>query len=117
MLNAKKINILGAGTSFRDTYAPLILQKNGLEIALIACGESQFGCLKYPEQSDGYAWIFSEQIAKNIMNLRNEVDFIIVLPHAGLEMADIPLPEWRHFYRTLIDYGADLVIASHPHVI
>lgn len=117
VLSNKKISILGAGTSFRDAYAPLILQKSGLKIALIACGESQFGCLKYPEQSYGYAWIFSEQIAKNVMTLRNEVDFIIVLPHAGLEMADIPLPEWRYCYRTLIDYGADLVIASHPHVI
>lgn len=29
---------------------------------------------------------------------------------------DQPLPEWRDVYRQFIDNGADVVIASHPHV-
>jgi poly-gamma-glutamate synthesis protein (capsule biosynthesis protein) len=38
-----------------------------------------------------------------------------VLPHDGIEYIDLPLPETIARYRDFIDYGADGVIASHPH--
>ncbi len=107
----------GAGNTFEETYKPLILVKDGLKIAFLACGESQFGCVKSKEESLGYAWVNSNEISKQILKLKSEVDFLIVLPHAGLEMEDLPLPEWRLCYQNFIDLGTDMVIASHPHVI
>ncbi len=110
--------LTGVGFDFNSIYKPLILNKNGISIGLIAACESQFGCIKENHNiSGGYAWIFSNIIIKNIIELKNKVDFIIILPHAGLEMENLPLPEWRNLYKTFIDYGADLVVASHAHVI
>lgn len=37
--------------------------------------------------------------------------------HGGLECEDYPLLEWREIYHSFIDFGADLIIASHPHII
>ena len=42
---------------------------------------------------------------------------LIVQVHAGVELLDVPIPEWRAKYRQLIDLGADVVIAHHPHVM
>lgn len=110
--------ILGAGLTYNDIYKPLVSEINHVKIAFIACAESQFGCVKYANTADyGYAWVFSDLIPKLIQDLKNKVDFVVVLPHAGLEMENFPLPEWRRCYKNFIEYGADLVIASHPHVI
>ena len=37
--------------------------------------------------------------------------------HAGLEKVNYPLPEFREQYKRFIDYGADAIIAHHPHVV
>lgn len=108
----------GAATAFDEIYKPLIIEKNNIKIAIIAAAETQFGCAKNPDENNhGYAWIFSDIIIKNIIKLKKQTDFIIIMPHAGLEMQNLPLPEWRKLYKTLIDFGADLIVASHPHVI
>jgi hypothetical protein len=115
----KKYNIefSGAGINYKEIYKPLIITKNNIRIGIIAAAEAQFGCAKSEEQQTGYAWLFSDIIVKNILDLKNKVDFILILPHAGLEMEDLPLPEWRKLYKSFIDFGADIIIASHPHVI
>lgn len=107
----------GAANTYKDVYEPLVLTKGHFKIAILACGESQFGCVTSKEQKTGYAWVNSNEVCKHIVNLKSTVDFIIILPHAGLEMENLPLPEWRSCYQNFIDLGADLVIASHPHVV
>jgi len=107
----------GASPNYDQIYKPLILDKNGIKVALISCGEAQFGCAKSEETQGGFAWVFSPQIPKLIRELKSKVNFIVVVPHAGLEMEELPLPEWRSCYKNLIDLGADLIVASHPHVI
>ncbi len=111
-------HLLGAGLDYESIYQTLILDKNNVKIGFVAAGEAQFGCVKENYNVvGGYAWIFSDLIIKNIVELRSKVDFIVIVPHAGLEMESLPLPEWRNLYKKFIDYGADLVVASHAHVI
>ena len=116
ILNQKNLTT-GANITYQAAYTPLIIEKNNLKIAIVACGEYQFGGLKSRENSKGYAWIFSSELRKSVRDLKGKVDFIVLLPHAGLEMVELPLPEWRECYKELIDLGADLIVASHPHVI
>ncbi len=112
-----KIHSVGAAINFPEVYKPLIICKEGVKIALFSLAEGQFGCSRSIEYPSGFAWIMHPEITHAILSVRQEVDFIIILAHAGLEMCYLPLPEWRDIYRNFIDLGADLVVGSHPHVI
>ncbi len=116
-LDERKIQHLGAGVGFDAAYQPLIIEKNGVKIGLVNGAEGQAGCMKSTESPYGYAWILHPEITKSIARLRSECDLVIVFPHAGLEFFDLPLPEWREIYRSLIDAGADAVVATHTHVV
>tara|TARA_B100000902_G_C27152672_1_gene834564 strand:- start:103 stop:702 length:600 start_codon:yes stop_codon:yes gene_type:complete len=48
---------------------------------------------------------------------KNRNTFIIIYCHTGLELFEYPLTKDEAIYKKLIDYGADLVIGSHPHRI
>ena len=117
-LEAKGIVVGGAGKCYEDAYAPIIIEKDGISLAVLCLAEAQFGCCKsHNENRCGYAWILNPLIGKTIQDLKGKYNYVICFAHAGLEMCDIPLPEWRDCYRGLIDYGCDIVIASHPHII
>lgn len=112
-----KLKSFGAGFGEEEVYRPCVIEKNNIKVALLGVGEAQFGIFKEDTQEAGYAWIFHNQVLKKINQLKQTNDFVIVIPHAGLEMEKLSLPEWRSAYQNFIDWGADMVIASHPHVI
>jgi len=116
-LSEKNYHAHGAAETYDKAYQPLIINKNGISIALIAVCEAQFGCLTGTEQNSGYAWAFNPEVFELISKAKAENDFVVVLPHGGLEMFDYPLPEFRNLYKKYIDFGADLVVGGHPHVI
>ncbi len=109
----------GAGLNFDQAYQPCWVEAPGMRIALLSFAEAQFGVLQDEHIVDqaGYAWIEHPRARKAVREAREKADWLIVQVHAGLEMVDLPLPEWRQRYRELIDLGADLVIGHHPHVI
>lgn len=112
-----QIKTFGAGTGLTRIYEPCFVQKNGINIAILGLGEAQFGVVKSNDTKTGYGWIFHPLVIKTLVELKQKADYVIVMPHAGLEMCSLPLPEWRDCYKNLIDWGADLIIGSHPHVI
>ncbi len=111
------INILGLGTA-EDVYRVKIVECEGVRIGFIAACQREFGALDGDnERSYGYAWINDDRIDRAIIEARTHCDVLFVCPHAGVEEVEVPLPEWRKRYRSLIDLGADAVIASHPHIV
>ena len=63
----------------------------------------------------GCAYINDLKVNHVIIEAKKKVDYLFVLPHDGIEYIDIPMPETIARYRDFIDYGADGVIAAHPH--
>lgn len=112
------ISILGAGLSYRSAYQASFFVHEGQRVGLLAFGEAQFGVLQSEilDQQAGFAWIDSPDARMAVLRAREQADWVIVQAHAGLEMVDIPLPEWRQRYREFIDLGADIVVGHHPHV-
>lgn len=113
---AKKI---GAGTWEEAYKVHVLCNEEGKKIGIIACGHREFGALTDKDKKDckGSAWICNSEITRLIIGAKKEVDVLLVYAHAGVENFIQPLPEWREYYRYLIDIGCDAVIASHPHVI
>ena len=120
MFLAKKHNLetIGAGKNYEEAYKPLIKELNGLKIAFINASEAQFGVLDGTNlyESSGYAWINHSLIDDVIINLKGNVDKIILFAHAGLEHYEVPLVQWKTRYRVLCDLGVDCIIGSHPHI-
>ena len=113
----KDVQIVGAG-DFDKAYKVCVKMVNGKRIGFLSFVHHEFGVLEglAKEGSLGTAWICHEKVGQIIQNAKHEVDYLFVLPHAGIELVDAPLPEWRAIYRHFIDSGADGVIGTHPHV-
>lgn len=117
-LSKYNIEYVGGGLNFDESYKYKILTKNGIKIGLISACQNEFGC--HDDQDEisrgGYAWILHNKIEDNIRELRQKVDFLVVICHAGVEDIDIPIKQWKHKYKRFCDIGADIIIGHHPHV-
>lgn len=109
------VDYIGAGTSWEETYRPLIKEINGMRFGFINICETQTGQYVSPSQNYGYAWIGYSKLFDEIEELSTIADKVIVFVHAGLEHYPLPLPEIRIFYKKLCDAGATAVIGGHPH--
>ncbi len=108
---------IGAGMARDEAYALKCINLNSINVGLLSYSEAQFGALVNPEfLGAGYAWVNAQNVEADISAARNIADIVIVQVHAGAEGVCLPIPEWRHRYRDLINAGAHAVIAHHPHV-
>lgn len=111
----KDVVTVGAGSS-EEAYCVKVVEKDGKRIGFLALCQYEFGILESKQEKGcGVAWVLSLDVEDVIKKARQEVDYLIVCPHAGVEHTKTPLPEWRHLYKKYIDWGADAVVASHPH--
>lgn len=52
-----------------------------------------------------------------ISKCRQTHDYVVLMHHGGNEMIPYPQPSYRKKCQIFIDYGADIVITTHPHVL
>ena len=107
---------MGVGFQYDDVYRPRILDINGFKIGLINLCEAQSGHYKEKNQDCGYAWLGDFNVDQRIRTLRDVVDYLIVIPHAGLENYPVPLKQFRQLYRHWCDLGVDVIVGGHPHI-
>lgn len=55
--------------------------------------------------------------SKTIKKLKEKKYFIVYYPHWGYEYITIPPPDVRRHAKKMIDFGVDLIIGTHPHVL
>ncbi len=65
----------------------------------------------------GSAMDSPEHLRADIGALRKQVDRVVVEFHWGIPYQPEPLPEDREKARLAVEYGADVVVGHHPHVI
>ena len=113
------IYTVGCGNGWEEAYKVEFINVREKIIGILNVTSADFSSLK-DEWTDarlyGCPWVNHPSIPTLLMEAKKKCDYLIILPHAGVEFMDVPLPEWRTRYRSFIDYGADAVIASHPHV-
>ena len=63
------------------------------------------------------ASLYDTTVDEAITRVRPAVDFLVAMPHAGIELFQYPLPREQRIYRRMIDLGVDLVTGSHPHCV
>ena len=92
-----------ADTRWADVNNPVILEKDGIKIAILNVMFGEWGSLT--------------KTINQLNELKGKVDAKVVFFHSGEEFIHYP-EQWKiNRCHTLIDSGADLVVGAHPHVI
>lgn len=105
----------GAGMNLAAAEQPLMMEVNGLKLAVWALAEKELNVASAARA--GSSWFRPERDAERVRELRASCDFLVVFLHAGHEFIGAPSPRIRESCRALADAGADAVVAHHPHVI
>lgn len=107
----------GAGT-YEEAYKIKVMEVQGIRIGFLALSFAAYtGVFDDVANHEGLgcAYINDLRVNHDIIEAKKHVDYLFILPHDGIEYIDAPLPETIARYRDFIDYGADGVIAAHPH--
>lgn len=118
LLDREGILKFGGGHNLREAHAPLIVERNGLRIALLGYNEFMPRSFEADFDAPGVAWSEDEQVVADIKAARSvgKADLVIPVMHWGWENESSAGVRQRQLARLMIDAGADAVIGGHPHV-
>jgi poly-gamma-glutamate synthesis protein (capsule biosynthesis protein) len=66
-------------------------------------------------KEEGVSWADTGVMEKEIQQLRNKVDVVVVSMSWGVEYTATPSARQKELAHVIIDSGADLVLGNHPH--
>jgi poly-gamma-glutamate synthesis protein (capsule biosynthesis protein) len=118
-LDEAGVAYVGAGEDGPRAYAPVYLERQGIKFAFIAHNDSDVVPAYYraDEKGPGTALIDEDELAAAISTAKEQADLVIVSLHSGTEYVPGPNSRQTKFAHAAIDFGADLVIGHHPHVV
>lgn len=100
ILEENNINYFGLGEQS-------IVDANGIKV----------GLLGYNGWPSNYTEANLNSMKNDIDELKKEADIVAVYFHWGIELEYTPNQVQKNFAHDAIDFGSDIVIGSHPHVI
>ena len=118
-LGQGNIKYIGAGKNLKSARKPVLIEIKGVKLAFLG----YYGLRKHSDShpatkdSAGTAMRKLQFIHEDIRSLRDSVDVIIVNFHWGIEKEHLPGTDQISFAHKTIDYGADLIVGHHPHVL
>lgn len=116
-LAAARVPYFGGGRDLGEAHAPLLLEKRGLKIALLAYDEYHPRSFEAGPERPGVAWAEDEQIILDMAGARRAgANLVLPFFHWGWENEPGPSARQRELAQRLIDAGADAIIGAHPHV-
>jgi poly-gamma-glutamate capsule biosynthesis protein CapA/YwtB (metallophosphatase superfamily) len=116
LLKKAGLGYYGGGHNLKEAHTPLILERQGLRIALLGYDEFQPRNFEADHDRPGVAWSEDEQVVRDIQDARRiwRADVVIPVMHWGWE-EPIANARQRKLARLMVDAGADAVIGGHPH--
>ncbi len=117
LLKAEGIWFAGAGLNQQEAMQPAIFTVNGVKVAFVACS------LTFPEEfwasdtSAGTYFPYQEVFYRQIRQLKQENDLVLVSFHWGEELRKTPKQYQRQLAHQTVEAGADLIVGHHPHII
>lgn len=117
LLERHRIAYFGGGRDLAQAHAPLLIERNGLRIALLSYNEFFPRSFEADADKPGIAWSDDEQVQFDIAaaRSRHHADLVIPFMHWGWEQERSASARQRQLARRMIDAGADAVVGGHPH--
>ena len=107
---------IGAGRNIAEASKPVILNDAG-GIGIISVGYAP-DCLPATDENAG---VFSMSdhalIKKKIEEVKRICRWCIIVAHGGEEFTNLPSPYTRDRYIKFMEFGADIIVCHHPHVV
>ena len=94
-----------------------------MRAATITCDGRRIGFIAFSfvppasRSTAGVAYVYDDTVAEAIRRVRDDVDFLIAMPHTGVELYEFPLRRDQNIYRKMIDLGVDLVVGNQSHCV
>ena len=115
LLSQNNITYTGIINSNKDKLKELYLEKDNLKIGIYNLCENEFSVATL--NSKGANPLNEIKNYKEIANLKQKCDYVIVIFHGGKEYYRYPSPKLQELCRNFIDFGANIVITQHSHCI
>ena len=115
VLDSIGLDHCGAGLTREQARQPAILERNGYRIAFL--GYSMTFPLEFWASDTSGGTNYPTYMRSSIQHCDSLADFTVVTFHWGSESKNYPKEYQKVFAHQAIDYGADLVIGHHPHVL
>ncbi|MBQ1680908.1 MAG: CapA family protein [Agathobacter sp.] len=111
------IAVLGIHDSWDDQKDIYVYTKEGIRIAVLNYTYGTNGI----EMPDGMEYcvdyLEEERVRKDVEKAKELSDFVVVCPHWGTEYQLTADASQKRWCEKFLDWGVDLVIGTHPHVI
>lgn len=121
LLNRNGIKYCGAGRTIDEASKPAVVEIKGKTIAFLGfCDyreETVGWCPIATEDSAGINPLLEGYVEEQISKYSRLYDYIVVIPHWGLEHTIWPTGNVYRMMKKMITAGADLIYGGHPHHI
>jgi poly-gamma-glutamate capsule biosynthesis protein CapA/YwtB (metallophosphatase superfamily) len=119
LLEKNDIACIGAGLTVDKASEGHIIERNGWKVGFKAYTTNAYHVRSIVASnfSVGCAPMNKKRMKSDLEKLRLETDVICVALHWGYEFLHIPHPKQRVLASQLIEWGADVIIGTHPHVV
>ena len=122
-LQLNQVHTFGIGIDAVEARSPLILEKNGLTIALLGYTDVPIEKSSYfdtrswiaDDSHPGLAWADLADVQADVASARHQADVVIVYFHYGIENLDHATRTQHQLAAGAIDAGASLILGAHSH--
>ena len=119
LLDKLRILHCGAGRNIEEAQKPAVVYHEGKSYAFLGFCDNQPNttgwCPIATSEKPGINPLYENHVCQQIRNNKERYDFVIVLPHWGIEHTVHTTSSMYSLGRKMISAGADAVLGSHPH--
>ncbi len=119
LINATEGLISAGAFHSRDEYTKIkTVTVNDISFAFLAYTEHTNG-ITIPDAKESYIVYLDEldDVKQQVQYVQSVADVVVVSMHAGIEYSDDENDVQREFAQNVVNWGADLVIGTHPHTL
>lgn len=106
----------GAGFNKEEAHSAKIIELDDFKVGFLGYTEFLYPYSFATEDRSGITELSQENLKRDIVKAKNEVDFLVITFHCGDEYQPEPNQNQTIWSGLAIDYGADMIIGHHPHV-
>jgi len=118
LLDKNGLKYTGVGRTEEEAFKPAVLSVRGTTIAFISFNDIYPFEVQENRTNVMQTLMMNEPLLQDkIKYLSDRYDILIASVHSGAEYINEPEPQKVRKMRKLIDYGTDIVIGTHPHVV
>jgi len=115
--NYPEVTVLGINESEEKKNQVSIVETKGAKLGVLNYTYGTNGLETPPDKSYLVNYIDEEKIKKDTKYSEENADFTIAFMHWGTEYAIKPDSSQKDLCKKMCEWGVDLIIGSHPHVI